>query len=326
MRRANPIFGLLLAICLAALALPALATASPAVIPLPIPAGTPPQLRALIQARVSADAGGGAEGPARPKFELDAHKYKLDVFGVGTAVVVEVTRGHSKAVTAYVARGTVTPGRIQASFGELGDVAMRFRASGQVALSKPLSHCNGESRYRNRLGVFAGEFRFRGEDGYVSVHAHRAKGEVRAEDQVQCGGRHSLRPQQRASHHSGSLFEALELRSLAASWRHAVSSASFAVLGIGKKVLYIASAEQSKGTVATLRFAVESGPGKAFTLSNALTTARVSPPGPFYGAGTYRAAPDGTTTWTGALAVNFPGAPRFPLAGPQFKAAVGAGF
>jgi hypothetical protein len=322
---------LLPAVAIALCAFPAVASAGEPGLPLPLPAGIPPQLRAELR------TGTGTSAPRRqfmPKFELKAHGgYRVRVFGVGSTVIVEVTHGHSGATTAYVARGTVTPGRIAASFEGLGRVAVRFRPSGQTALSKPLRHCHGASRYRSRLGVFSGSFRFEGENGYVSIDARRAKGAVRDSLQLHCGRRSPRGPDENVARSSGDGFQSAEPTFLAAGWRHAVSSASFAATGAGLAasggkdgLLYLSFAEQSEGRLAKVRFAFASGPSKALSIDDALTRARVSPPAPFKGTGTYRAAPDGTTTWTGPLSVNFPGAGHFPLTGPEFKTELGNGF
>jgi hypothetical protein len=320
---ATKVRGLLLATALALLAVPALANAEAPGVPLPLPAGVPPQLRAELRAETGTST---PRGPFMPKFQLHVHGgYRVGVFGIGSTAILEVFRGHARAATAYVARGTVTPGRIQATFGDLGEVTMRFRPSGQSSLSKPLRHCHGASRYRSRLGVFAGSFRFKGENGYISIHAHRAKGEVRESLTARCGlqGRGLSHGAARAS---GDGFQSIEPESLGASWRHGVSAASFAAIGFKSQLLYLSFAEQSEGALAKIRFAFTSGPSKALSINDALTQARVTPPAPFKGTGTYRAAPDGTTTWTGALSVNFPGAGHFPLTGPEFKTELGAGF
>ncbi|HWO84398.1 MAG TPA: hypothetical protein VNM38_11515, partial [Solirubrobacterales bacterium] len=54
-------------------------------------------------------------------------------------------------------------------------------------------------------------------------------------------------------------------------------------------------------------------------IDEALTTAKLTPPSPFHGTARYRAYPDGATSWSGDLSVNFPGAPRFPLTGPSWE-------
>lgn len=315
--------GLLLAAALGLLALPASAAAETPGVPLPLPPGVPPQLQAELHAETGTSE---PSGPFLPRFELHVKGgYDVSVLGIGSAAVVEVTRGHARAATAYVARGTVTPGRIEASFADLGAVSMRFRPSGRTSLSKPLRFCGGASHYRSRLGVFAGDFRFKGEHGYISVHAHRAKGAIREPLPLHCGG-HVLRPDAAEAHSSGDGFQSIEPEFLAADWRHGVHAESFSAIGFGDSLLYLAFVEQSEGALAKLQFAFASGPTKALSIDDALTRAQVSPPAPFKGTGQYRAAPDGTTTWTGGLSVNFPGAGHFPLTGSLFKTELGAGF
>jgi hypothetical protein len=256
--------------------------------------------------------------PFLPLLVLKAsHGYRVGVIGIGNAVLLEVIHGRARAVTAYVARGTVTPGRLEASFGDLGSVAMRFRPSSNRTWEKPHRRCKRGGRIVHRGGVYVGNLRFRGEGGYISVHAHRAKGQV-SSVAPQCWStgidqrsQHAVRPSQQG--------DPFEFDALGASSRHGVTSTSVGAVALGGRAIFFASTEQSEGDLAILRFAFAAGPTRAFTVDNALTRAQIRPPAPFHGTGTYRAAPDGTKTWSGGLAVNFPGAPRLPLTGPQYK-------
>lgn len=302
------------------LVLPGVASANPLEFPLPLPPSAPPQLLALMRSQVSPAT---ARTPFHPGLWLETDDgYRVGVIGSGDGVLLYVTRGGGRALTGYVARGTVTPRRLQASFGKYGEVAMRFRPSAGSARQGPNRHCAGAGRFASRTGVFVGSLRFRGEGGYVSVNAHRAKGLVSGVA-PQCERGQSDRREERAIRPSQRRPWGLDPSFLSASWRRAITSASLGVIGFGEKSLFVATAEQSEGSVAKIRFAFGLGGKKAFTVDDALTTARVSPPAPFKGTGTYRAAADGTTTWSGTLSVGFPGAGRFALAGPPFTAAVG---
>lgn len=310
---------LLLVVTLALVAMPAAASASrlgPSFDPL---RGLPPRLRTQVPSRMNPSS---SVVPFLPALALKpSHGYRVDVIGIGSAVVLEVRRAHAHAhaharvLTAYVARGTVTAGRLEASFGDLGRVAMRFRPSRNRTWEKPHRPCKGAGRFVNRSGVYVGNIRFRGEGGYISVHAHRAKGQVSSVAprcwRLEQRSQHAIRPSQHG--------DSFELNSLSASWRRGVTATSVGAFTLGGTALFFASTEQSEGRLAILRFAFARGQGRAFTVDNALTRAQISPPAPFRGTGTYRAAPDGTKTWSGGLTVNFPGAPRLPLTGPQFK-------
>jgi hypothetical protein len=315
-------------------ALPSLATADA----LDIPAAAPPQFRALLRSKLHMP-------PPRQgfesRFDLEAqHGYTITVVGEGDIVTVEVSRpsapgkgdaleelfGFKQAVTAYVARGTVTQHRIAATFGKFGRVDVRFRPTGQVVESDPDRRCRGADHFSSRLGVFVGGFRFSGEGRYVSVRSHRAKGRIRSPLHLHCRSRPP---------HSFSGSRARPVREqpsfiptfLIATRRHAVSALELIALRIGKRTLFAAINEESLGSMARMRFALATAPSKkTLSVNETLTAATITPPVPFHGKGTYRAASDGTTIWTGSLSISFPGAPRLPFTGEEFKATLAAGF
>jgi hypothetical protein len=316
-------------------ALPSFATAGA----LDIPAAAPPQFRALLRAKLQMP-------PPRHAFESSfdlkaQHGYTVTVVGEGDIVAVEVSRplahgkgdalekllGFKQAVTAYVARGTVTEHRIVASFGKFGKVDVRFRPTGRVVESgSRRRRCRDADHFTSQLGVFVGGVRFSGEGRYIAVRSHRAKGRIRSPLHLRCGSR---------GPHPFSSSRARPVREqpsftptfLTATWRHAVSSLELITLRVGKTTLFAAVNEESLGSMARMRFALTTASSeKAFAFNEALTEATITPPEPFHGKGTYRAASDGTTIWTGPLSVSFPGAPRLPLAGEEFKATFTTGF
>jgi hypothetical protein len=305
---------------------------------LDIPAAAPPQFRALLRAKLHMPQ---PRQGFESRFDLEAqHGYTVAVVGEGDIVTVEVSRplaqgkgdalaglfGFKQAVTAYVARGTVTEHRIAATFGKLGKIDVRFRPTGQVVESAPGRRCRGADHFSSRLGVFVGGFRFSGEGRYVSVRSHRAKGRIRSPLHLHCSSRPS---------HSFSGSRARPVREqpsfiptfLIATRRHAVSALELIALRIGKRTLFAAVNEESLGSMARMRFALATADSKkTLSVNDTLTAARITPPAPFHGSGTYRAASDGTTTWTGPLSISFPGAPRLPLTGEGLEATLEAGF
>jgi hypothetical protein len=315
----------------ALLAIPAAAMAGP----LDIPAAVPPQFRALVRSRLHS-----AEPKSVSESRLDLKTrqgYEVSVVGVGDVVAVEVipsqdfasARGksplRSAAVTAYVARGTATHNRIEASFGDLGRVAVRFHPSGRISRSKPRSQCKGADRITSRFGVFAGSVRFTGEDRYVSVHANRAKGWIRSPVHLHCASRH-LQASAKRDSRPVTGPPSFSPTILAADWRQALDSTDFLAFQVGRKTLFLAVTEQSKGSLAEVRYALAIASSKDFVSDDALTSATVTPRSPFAGKGVYSAAPDGTKAWTGSLSASFPGAPHLPLTGPQFEVALASGF
>jgi hypothetical protein len=303
-------------------------------IPLDIPAAVPPKFRALVRAGLHSSKH-TPRFVSESRFDLRTRQgFKVTVLGIGDMVVLKVTpareaastsRTHRRALTAYVARGTVTPGRIEATFGDLGRVAVRFRPSGQIARSKPRRRCRGADRFTRRFGVFAGTVRFTGEGGYIAVRAHRAKGLIRSPVHLHCAARRIHPRFKRLSRPVGS-SPMLTPTILDAHWRQALSSTDFFAFQIRKKTLYLAVSEQSKGSMAEVRYALTVAPSKSFVFDDALTSATLRPPAPFHGKGAYSAGPDGTKSWAGSLSVAFPGMPRFPLTGAQFEEVLATGF
>jgi hypothetical protein len=316
------------------LALPSVSAADA----LDIPAAVPAQFRALVRARLHMP-------PPRQgfeaRFELKAqHGYEVAVVGEGNIVAVEVLAptphgkenalerffGPRQAVTAYVARGTVTPHRITASFGKLGEVDVRFRPSGKVAESDSRKRCRGVDHFTSQLGVFVGGIRFSGEKDYVAFRSHRAKGRIRTPLRLHCASSRFRAPARLLARPVGQQPSFIPTF-LEATDRHGVASTELAMFRAGKTTLFLAITEEGLGSMARLRYALTTAPSKkVFTVNDALTSASIDPPRPFHGRGTYRAAADGTTSWSGSLSVSLPGAPRLPLTGSEFKATLESGF
>lgn len=316
------------------LALPSVAAADT----LAVPAAVPPQLRALLRARMHTPQ--PRQGFVA-RIELKAqHGYEVAVMGEGDVAAVQVSKpmphgkgsflealfGARQAVTLYVARGTVTRRRIAASFGKFGKVDMRFRPSGRVVQSDARKRCRGTDHFTSRLGVFVGGFRFSGEKNYVSFRSHRAKGRIRTPQRLRCSSfffRANASSRARPVPQHPSFTPTF----LEAGNRHGVSSTELLTFRVGRTTLFLVATEEGLGSMARIRYALATGPSKkVLALNDALTKASIEPPLPFHGKGTYRAAPDGTTSWTGSLSVSLPGAPRLPLAGDEFKATLESGF
>jgi hypothetical protein len=299
------------------LALPALLLgAAPAAADESLPLLPPlPQSRVLDRSRVLTEHG----GPVRPVplfrsgFVTEADGgYKVGVSTYGSGLYLEVWRGGrvQRTMTAYLARGVAQPERLQATFGKFGKVSMRFRRSRN---REPAKACPFGRLLIRQRGFFVGNLRFKGEKGYVNVRLHRAKGTI-----LRLGGRCRIHRRRDGSGPDlDFLFFKPEAAMLAIS-RDGVDSTALLAIAAKKKSAFIAFDEESRGRLAIIHMAVVRKPGK-LRFDDTLTSGSLTPPAPFHGTGRYRAAPDGTTTWSGNLSVNFPGAPRFPLTGPGFQ-------
>ncbi len=255
-------------------------------------------------------------------FRLDpAGPYEVSVGTTGDAVVVAVGRAYGReraAVTRYLARGIAEPERLRATFGDLGEISMRFRESRHRPWFGKKRRCRGAGRFVVHRGVFAGNFRFRGEGGYLTIRVHRAKGAI-SSVAAKCRER-----DRRRSARASSLLED-SFSGLIASDRDGVDATEFAALSFRGELAYFAQREENRGSLAILRQAEVVGRGE-LPLNEAVTAGRFAPGAPFHGAGRYRAAPDGSTSWLGDFSVDFPGARRSPLAGPGYETFLEAGF
>lgn len=309
-------FGILALLALALLALPASAAAGQARVH---DRAEPPPLRLLppIPRSQLLTQHGKKVAPApffRSGFVLKADGYRVGVSTFGSAVFVEVWRGRRghRTMTAYFARGVARPERLQATFGQFGKVKMRFRESRNRSWVDKRRTCRGANRFIKRRGVFRGNLRFKGEGGYVSVRIHRAKGAV-VTTAPKCLHRRGPGP---APDFGRFLSE--PKGALLAISRSGVNSTSLLAVESRRSTLFTATAEETRPRLAIIRIAAlrKHSPIRA---NESLSAASVSPPAPFRGTGHYNALPDGSSTWSGNLNVNFPGAPHFPLTGPSFE-------
>ena len=252
-----------------------------------------------------------------------ADGYEITVTGFRQTVALSVARRrpsqHSGATTTYISRGKLGAGSIEAGFGALGHVSMRFPPSGKVAYGKRQRECAGPDRTTTRFGRFVGSLRFRGEGGYVSTRVDRAKGAVRSPASPRCssseGGSHVGEGAGHGKHTTVGAGFRLGLRAL----RFEASS------GHAGHARYFAVSEQSQGQVATYRVAYAQASPLTFATDSALSFASVSPPPPFSGTASLQRAPNGARSWAGSLAASFLGEPDVPLTGPQFKTRLSRG-
>jgi hypothetical protein len=243
--------------------------------------------------------------------------YRITVEGYDATAAIDVAKtssNGSKAWSTYVARGKVSTTSIRGDFGDLGKVDMRFHRSGPMVLGKRHAHCLGAHRYKITNGAFVGTVRFRGESGYTSAQVHRVPGKVVTPRFLFCadtlfggprGGRKKAKNQAKVTR-------------LYSFFRSGLTAMLFSAAERGGRATYLAEMEQTAGSVGVFRGVSVRASPKTFAFDNALSFAGVTPPAPFSGSGSFQRGPTGVKSWTGSLAVSFPGAPDMPLADPRF--------
>jgi len=275
-------------------------------------------LLGILLAPVGAQAADSQRGTTIPglqaQLSLRADGYAVSVEGRGRQVALTIGRGLSAA--SYVTRGTVSPDGIRARFGHFGRVAVKFRPSGKASRRKPPGSCDGRPSIV-RSGVFTGTIRFRGEDGYIAIDAHRAKGRSATLPRWRCGNRGrpgagiSARPKQGG-------FEEAELEAVTPNERVVLLASGLHFKGGSSLIFFIAGTKERRGSVRISRFVfLISGKGRTFSFSRSPRSATVRPPKPFHGSAEFGVA-EGRPSWTGNLSVSLPGA-TVDLTGPAFK-------
>jgi hypothetical protein len=245
--------------------------------------------------------------------------YRIRVEGHRTTISLSVSHServrNAEASTIYFARARLGDNRIRASFGPLGSVAMRFRPSGRIIHAASEADCKGAQRTVH-LGTFIGTLFFRGEGGYVSTRIHRAKGRL-----INPGSPHCATPAFATSpKYEGGDHQRGKLTSLSAGFKLGLSAVYFtASTGRAPKAHYLAIAEQGAGQIAIYHAAYAEASPLTFATDSALSFASLTPPPPFSGTGSLQRDAEGVRTWTGSLAVSFPGDPDVLLTGSQFK-------
>lgn len=295
--------------------------------------------------------------------------YTITVIALGQTVALSVTRAHAHAghgrdgkkrkvrdrisEATYLAHGKVTPTLIEASFGDRGKIAVRFRPGGRDLRSTRKAGCKRPSdSIIARLGVFTGELRFEGERGYTSAAVHRVRGRsVDFAALVRCllglaPGRYAVlpRPESPLGIRLPGLIAARgsapsapgvpthpstrpKATTLVANSKAPLARTVFAaqVRGAGR-ARFLAADEASDGSLGIVRLVyVRSAPSR-FSFDGILSHAAATPPQPFSGTGTLEHGPGGTKSWTGSLTVSFLGAPQVSLTGSPFGAWLSRGF
>lgn len=293
---------------------------------------------------------GAAAAPAMAPadaFHLQRGRYEIHVGNLGQTVAITVETGALRSLdhiasTTYVAHGTATEGRLEADFGELGHISMRFRPSPHHSWEKRHRNCRGSGAFLVRHGTWQGHFRFRGEGGYLSLDLHRARGHVevlapgcrnagkhrhgkRRHGHGRRDHRHRGSGKRRHDRHHGEIAPTQEgafgkeVPVLQAGWRHGVAAAEFVGGASREGSDFFVSTQEARGRIAVFRAARAEGRRRAMVADGALTRAKLTPPQPFHGTGEFAAAPDGSRSWSGDIYVTFPGAPHYELSGGPFE-------
>ncbi len=255
-----------------------------------------------------------------------------DAEGQTNQVVLSV-EGHDGNVR-YSVPGKVTAGSIRAKFGDLGRVSVRFHPSGRERNVRVPKKCMKERPpvVTSRLGKFVGTIKFRGERGFTEVSARSALGGTGdpladTPKKLQCDFRESETERERelesVSLHGappGGAAISFNASRLFGDFP-ALAESSKPLPPKGDRYLFVAFASEKVGQMSIVRSTAALGESKDFAVGNDLTSATVQPPSPFTGSGIFLRNDDGSTSWTGSLAVPMPGLGTVKLTGGKAELA-----
>lgn len=205
--------------------------------------------------------------------------------------------------------------RLEIHHGQVIDVSVRFRPrSRRLVPELPHEHCTGR-RPVILSGVFVGKIEFHGERGYADLDESGHKGTLERAGRRVCRRRHRAR---------GAAYVEAPVEQLVAERTEGRSETFFAAISNFPTLIphprwsFEATRRERDGPVKiTRQVGLELETGATFSEGGAPRSATVEPPPPFAGRAEYRGAP-GSPTWTGSLAVDFPGLPPLRLTGHGF--------
>lgn len=258
--------------------------------------------------------GGGAsrDGGLSVIFLRGSDGYQVQLMTAGRRVAVETGKGSVSAV--YAVRGNVSGNRIRARFGKLGRVAVEFSPRERRGMKFRRCPDGGPPL---EFGVFRGTIEFRGERGYTTVDARRARGVVLHPRRRPC------RRNQRAGVSARFGPRPLNTQLTAISRRKGTVTSFDLSRRRGRSRLSLeAFRQEQRGEMQIFRQTstviggenafISSGPGvqPAFAF--------VVAPKPFGGSGLFQESAGGSVSWTGPLTAWLPGAGKVKLTGEDF--------
>lgn len=244
----------------------------------------------------------GSNGYSLLVFGAPAHK------GKPASVGIFVTGRKGGAI--YAAPATVTETSIQASLGALGEIAVTFHPSGEER--KVRSKCGGKPVAFDS-GYYEGTIAFHGEEGYTSVDATKASGDLGFLIDIVCPGISGER--------GGPFLPGAELDA------YADGSSNGAHLRVVKnrpaaRAHYEAGISEFHEGIAISRFTGAIEPAGTFVFDPKVQTATVHASAPFAGSARFHRAAKPANRWSGNLTVDLPGKSATRLTGKADRASL----
>lgn len=278
-----------------------------------------------VLACTPADAGAGSGHralPLRPSSTGQVTRIELEGSNGFSILVASGSRQHLivKATnevftTEYLTRDVLPASDLmKARLPGLGLISVRFHPRGPIRHPTPPG-CKGK-RPTVQHGVVRGTIKFTGEGGYTSVEAHEADAEIEEATSWRCSAAAAQPAPTPPSHETWTSKFSAEgegVRLLARKYPPGAIEGGEVIYSVGAGEVISA-----KPKLIIARSAEIIAPAATFQDAHPEHTT-ISPPAPFTGTGRLTRTPESVFTWTGDLAVQFPGIDPVPLAGPHFE-------
>jgi hypothetical protein len=257
----------------------------------------------------------GALSPPPGAFTVKgSNGYSLLVFGARAyrgrpaSVGIFVTGRNGGAI--YSAPANVSETSIQANLGMLGEIAVTFHPSGQQR--KVRSKC-GRKPVSFDSGYYEGTIAFHGEQGYTSVDATKASGNLGFLIDLLCPG---ISGQTGGPFLPGAQLDAFADGSPDGPHLKVIKNRPSA------PAHFEAGVSEVHEGVSIGRFVEEIESAGTFVFDPKVQTATVNPPAPFSGSARFRRAAKPANRWSGNLTVDLPGRPSVRLTGSGDRASL----
>ncbi|MGH2941056.1 MAG: hypothetical protein ACRDPE_23395 [Solirubrobacterales bacterium] len=274
-------------------------------------------------------------GPGAVTFaRLDAtHGYRVNFSETEGGYFFVRVKGHGSTTDFATKTGHAPGARLRADFGKRGKFDLRFVPAGPSESLAISESCEGDKGVW-QPGYLVGRARFRTERGFAQIRVHRVFAARESWSHQVCeftgtGLQVGGHPKEKRATFAATaatypkdagLFASPE-RSLTFRatqfFRHAKPAA--------RRVDYLAELRENAGRVTVHRKVLVAAPEHSLLFPGGPRLPEeiaVKPPAPFAGSAELLRTPESTFTWSGDLAVTFPGLAPIRLAGPRFSAEI----
>lgn len=277
----------------------------------------------------------------KPSLDLEmslrgTNGYKITIRTVGPRFIL-LSASKDDVSANYFVAGRATRDGLDANFGSLGHVSVRFHGSPHRQEEEPLAplKCIKGNPPIYEVGRFEGTIQFHGEQDFTSASARKARGTVLRSFRQVCEQPASQPSKGKVpAPHQNRSDEGPATVLIAGSNSEGrtvyLESASSEIPATARHpslftAVVIAGTLERRGGVAIERSVLLLGDKRSVLVSTPTLeqlSATVSLPKPFSGKASYNVTGDGLVSWEGSLAVSLPGARKVPLTGEGFKAAL----